>query len=114
MAYVQLDRREEGVVLTPSTNLLGGDETDELQRVLRELGAERAPRVIVDLKKTEIMNSTATAVLLGAAMQFRDWGARIRLRNMNRQIRVPFVITGALQLFDVEDGSADAARAKAT
>lgn len=85
--------RKSGVALVrPEGRFFGGSETRELESKIGALITEGHPILVVDLERTQHLNSTAIGVLVGAHVHARRRGAEVRLCNIDRGIRHTLVI----------------------
>jgi anti-sigma B factor antagonist len=95
---------EEGVtVLRPRGEFTGGNETDELRRILAEAGAAGTTNMLIDLGDVTYLNSTALGVLIAAHTSFVKRGAQLGLCNVSKNIENLFVITKLVLVFKVYD-----------
>jgi anti-sigma B factor antagonist len=101
MKYVKVKRLEGVVVLTPRGYLVGGDETDELQKLVQDLANEGNDCLIVNLAETEFINSWALGVLIGGHVNYSKRSARMKLSNVTDRIKNIFVITKLISVFEV-------------
>ncbi|HEY6866185.1 MAG TPA: STAS domain-containing protein [Candidatus Eisenbacteria bacterium] len=87
-------RRAGGtVVLKPHGDLMGGPETDELEKLLTQFDGEGLPCLVVNLYDVSMMNSLAIGRLIGAHLAFKKRGAHMSLCNVDKRIQNIFVIT---------------------
>lgn len=89
MKHVTVREIDGIVVIRPKgtmSGLWGGEETDAFVDVLRELGAEGARRVIVDLGAVNHMSSPAVGALFHTHKRFADRGARIVLCHLSERL----------------------------
>jgi anti-sigma B factor antagonist len=88
-------------ILTPKGYLVGGDETDELEKAIRELADQGSKHLIVNLAETQHVNSTALGVLITGHTTFARRGGQMKLCNVDKRIHNIFVITKLSLVFDV-------------
>jgi anti-anti-sigma factor len=81
------------VILKPHGNLMGGPETDELEKLISQFDAEGVRCLIVNLTDVGMMNSLAIGRLISGHVRFKRRGARMCLCNVDRKIDSVFVIT---------------------
>ena len=96
------------ILLEPKGSLIGGKETDELKESLTKLLNDGHRKVVVDLGKVDYLNSTALGTLVSAHTSYSKHGAKIKLCNVNKNIKNIFVITKLTLVFDVLDSQMDA------
>ena len=98
----------EIAVIEPKGELIGGDETDEVRSEITKLFAEGNKKLVIDLGKTNYLNSTAIGVLIWAHTHYAKDGGEVKLANLNKNIKNIFVITKLTMVFDVRDTQIDA------
>jgi anti-anti-sigma factor len=106
--HIRIKEGAGSVVLSPKGNLTGGEETDELKRLLNEYLAQKAGCVVVDLKDTEFLTSMALGVLIAAHVSSTKAGQRLVLCSLDRRIWHVLVITRLALTFDVFENEAKA------
>ena len=88
----------------------GGADSDELQRLVRELLTQDATEFIVDFAEAGYIDSRGLGALVAVAKQIRGRGASMRLMNLNSELRQLFALTRLDGLFDIgPDGGPHAA-----
>ena len=92
---------ESIVILAPKGYLTGGDETDELERTIKQLGESGNKHLIINLSETQHLNSTALGVLISAHSSYVRRGGQMKLCAVDRRIENIFVITKLSLVFDV-------------
>jgi len=92
---------ESIVILAPKGYLTGGDETDELERTIKQLGETGNKHLIVNLSETQHLNSTALGVLISAHSSYVRRGGQMKLCAVDKRIENIFVITKLSLVFDV-------------
>lgn len=98
----------EVAVIEPKGELVGGEETDELRSEIEKLSAEGNKRLVIDLARTNYLNSTAIGVLIWAHAHYAKIGGEVKLANLNKGIKNIFVITKLTLVFDVLESQLDA------
>ncbi|HET7225989.1 MAG TPA: STAS domain-containing protein [Candidatus Eisenbacteria bacterium] len=88
-------------VLTPRGYLTGGDETDELEQTIRQLGEGGNKHLVINLGETQHLNSTALGVLISAHTNYVRRGGQMKLCSVDKRIENIFVITKLSLVFDV-------------
>lgn len=94
-------KRDDTVVLYPRDFLMGGPETDELDRRIADLAEQGNKDLVINLKDTKHLNSTAIGVLIKAHTNYTKRGGRIRLCNVDKSIKNIFVITKLTMVFEI-------------
>ena len=92
---------ESIVILTPKGYLTGGEETDELDRAIKQLGEGGNKHLIINLSETQHLNSTALGVLISAHSNYVRRGGQMKLCSVDKRIENIFVITKLSLVFDV-------------
>lgn len=95
-------------VMEPKGELVGGEETDVLRSEIEKLSAEGNKKLVIDLGKTNYLNSTAIGVLIWAHAHYAKNSGEVKLANLNKSIKNIFVITKLTLVFDVHDSQLDA------
>jgi len=96
------------VILYPSGMLMGGNETDELEKRIAAAETAGNRNLLLNLSNVSMMNSTALGVLIAAHKRYKDRGAQIRLCNVDKKINQILVITKLSLEFDVHQSEGDA------
>jgi anti-sigma B factor antagonist len=92
---------ESIVILTPKGYLTGGEETDELDRAIKQLGEGGNKHLLINLSETQHLNSTALGVLISAHSSYVRRGGQMKLCSVDKRIENIFVITKLSLVFDV-------------
>ena len=92
---------ESIVILYPKGYLTGGEETDELERTIKELGEGGNKHLIINLGDTQHLNSTALGVLISAHTNYVKRSGQMKLCSVDKRIENIFVITKLSLVFDV-------------
>lgn len=98
-----MKKRQVGdiVVLAPKGYLTGGDETDELEQAIKQLGEAGNKSLVINLSETQHLNSTALGVLISAHASYTRRGGQMKLCAVDKRIENIFVITKLSLVFDV-------------
>jgi anti-sigma B factor antagonist len=89
------------VILYPKGYLTGGDETDELEKAIKDLGEGGNKNLIINLSDTQHLNSTALGVLISGHSNYLRRGGQMKLCAVDHRIQNIFVITKLSLVFDV-------------
>jgi anti-sigma B factor antagonist len=92
---------ESITILTPRGYLTGGDETDELENTIKQLGENGNKHLVINLSETQHLNSTALGVLISAHSSYVRRGGQMKLCAVDKRIENIFVITKLSLVFDV-------------
>ena len=88
-------------ILTPKGHLMGGDETDEVEKAIEALAESGNKNLVVNLSETQHMNSTALGVLIKSHANYVRRGGQMKLCSVDKRIENIFVITKLSLVFDV-------------
>ena len=99
--HTHIKRLGAVVVLKPHGNLMGGDETDELGRLILELDAENVRCLVINLIDVGMVSSLGLSRLITAHVRFSKRDARVNLCNVDSKINAVFVITKLALVFPV-------------
>lgn len=88
-------------ILAPKGYLTGGEETDELERTIKQLGEQGSKHLVINLSETQHLNSTALGVLIQAHSNYVRRGGQMKLAAVDKRIENIFVITKLSLVFDV-------------
>ena len=95
-------------LIEASGSLVGGDETDELRRVVLDFVNREYKKLVIDLSQVTYVNSTALGVLVSAHATYSRKQWQVKLCGINKNINNMFVITKLTLVFDVRDTRDDA------
>lgn len=90
-------------IVTPTGWLVGGEETDQVEDVLRGLLAHGQLRVVVDLSGVAMMNSLAVGALMGCRQSYRNREGQLLLCGLNRRMTRMFLITQLTLVFQLHE-----------
>jgi len=97
-----MKQRQVGTIeiLTPRGYLTGGDETDELERTIKQLAEAGNKHLIINLSETQHLNSTALGLLISTHASYAKRGGQVKLCSVDKRIENIFVITKLSMVFD--------------
>ncbi len=95
-------------VIEPSGKLMGGPDTGELDEKLYALLGRGHHKVVLDLGRTDWMNSSGIAILIHHWKKFNDAGGNLRLANLTKKIEKIMIIAKLTTVFEVFDSLDDA------
>jgi anti-anti-sigma factor len=84
--HVQIERAHSYAVVRPVGSFYGGGETTELEHKLGVLIDGGAPIVVVDLGRTQDLNSSAIGVLVGAYRRSQPRGVALCLCGVDQSL----------------------------
>lgn len=91
---------ENGVaVLRPEGKLMGGPDTGELDKTLYLLLESGAQKVVLDLGKTDWINSSGIAILIHHWKKFREANAQFHLANASEKTQHILAISHLCAIF---------------
>jgi anti-anti-sigma factor len=88
------------VILKPHGNLMGGEETDELEKLVDQFDGEGIACLVVNLVDVGMMNSLAISQLIRGHLKFTKRNARMHLCNLDSRIQNVFVIAKLSLVFN--------------
>lgn len=88
-------------ILAPSGYLMGGEETDELDKGIEKLLEDGNRNLILNLSETQHLNSTALGALIRARDGYVRRGGQMKLAALDKRIENIFVVTKLSMVFDV-------------
>lgn len=95
-------------ILEPKGKLMGGPDTGELDEKLYALLHEGKTKVVLDLGKTEWINSSGMSILIHHWNKFNKAGAHLRLANLTKKTERILVISRLASVFDCYETVDDA------
>jgi anti-anti-sigma factor len=84
--HVQIERAHSYAVVRPAGSFYGGGETTELEHKLGALIDGGTPIVVVDLARTQDLNSSAIGVLVGAYRRSQPRGVALCLCGVDQSL----------------------------
>ncbi|HEV2105311.1 MAG TPA: STAS domain-containing protein [Candidatus Eisenbacteria bacterium] len=88
-------------ILMPKGYLTGGEETEELEKAIKQQSDENNKHLVINLSETQHLNSTALGVLISAHSNYVRRGGQMKLAAVDKRIENIFVITKLSLVFDV-------------
>jgi len=113
MKHEQIEIREEltATILSLEGQFVGGDETDALRDVLRDISTRKTADIIVDLTNVSYVNSSFISALLAAHASIARKGGTISVCGLNETIANIFAVSKLNLIFaisgDVSSALAD-------
>ena len=89
------------VIVSPKGWLVGGDETEQLEDLIRKTLADGNRRMVVDLGEVVMMNSLAVGSLMGCRQSYKNRDGHIVLSSLNKRLVRIFLITQLTLVFDL-------------
>jgi anti-anti-sigma factor len=100
---VHVERHPHAVVVQPEGRFYGGHETKELETKIGALVTEGHACLIVDLARTQHLNSVAIGVLVGAHIRAQRRGTEVRVCNADRGIHHTLIVLKLVNEMNVFD-----------
>ena len=75
---------------------LGSLERDNFRDTIKDLKEKGTQSVVVDLSKTDMIDSTGIGVIIAAHNTVREQGGAVRLSGLEKRVRGVFVMTKLL------------------
>jgi anti-anti-sigma factor len=94
-------RIDDVVVLKPHGALMGGEETEELERLIAEIDVDKVPYLVINLVDVDMMNSTALSRIIAGHVKFQRRNARVVLCQLDARIQNILVITRLSMVLEV-------------
>jgi len=101
MAHLKVKHVNDVAILRPHGYLMGGDETEELEKAIADLLVAGNRRLVVDLLEVIHMNSLALRAMIDAHKSYANRGGKIKLCHLTDRIQNALVITKLAMVFDV-------------
>jgi anti-sigma B factor antagonist len=112
----KLTRRDDGdvVILTLSGRLMGGPDTEQFLKQVRDVVAEGRQKVIVDMGGVAWVNSSGLGALIAAWTALQETGGKMTLVRVSRRIEQILTVTKLNTVFQIhaDEESARAALAR--
>ncbi|MFW5955112.1 MAG: STAS domain-containing protein [Rhodothermales bacterium] len=92
----ETEERYHAVVIRPKGKFLGSTKGDEFRGLIDRYKETGLKNVVVDLSKTDFMDSTAIGVLIASLTTMRRAGGDVRLAEIDSRIKNLFLVTRLL------------------
>jgi anti-anti-sigma factor len=99
--HTHVKRLNGTVILKPHGSMTGGDETDEVEKLIEQFNTEGVSCLVVNLADVGMMNSLAISRLVAGHLKFSKRNARVNLCNLDKRIDSIFVIAKLSLVFNV-------------
>ena len=103
MARLKVRHIGDVAVITPHGYLMGGEETEELQRVIEEQLKAGNRKLLIDLIETVHLNSNALGAVTQAHSRYQAAGGQVRLCHLTDRIENALVITRLSLVLEVDE-----------
>ena len=110
MQHVKVKNLENVVVLTPKGYLVGGEETDELEKYIRDLAADGNKWLVINLGDVSFMSSAGLTALLRARIRLRKRipPGDLVLAEISPKLKETFELVGMNYIFQFYDTEKEA------
>ena len=106
---IKVEIKDKGIiVIEPKGNFVGGEETDDLRDTIKKLSEADNKKLVIDVSDVLYLNSTALGVLISAHANYAKREGKIKLCNLNKNLKNLFVITKLALIFDSYENQVEA------
>ncbi len=81
-------------------NIIGGPETQEFHKMIKDFLAEGKKNIIVNLGSVKFMNSTGLGMLIGAFTSVKNAGGKFVIAKATEKINSLLVMTKLITIFE--------------
>jgi len=111
MALQIVEKESSGVtILALSGRVTLGEESNQLRSHIKEMLAEGAKRLVLDLGNVSYIDSAGLGTLVAGYTSSQSQGAVMKLANLTKRFREQLNITKLVTVFDVYDSVEAAAK----
>jgi len=110
MSLIKVEEQIGGTIVHLKGQFIGGDETEELKKLVAKLSEEKKNKVIISLEKVTYLNSTALGILISAHASFAKRDGKILLCCLSKSIENIFMITKLTLVFEITETLEEAVR----
>ncbi len=108
MTNIKKEIKPGYIIVNLNGEFIGGEETENLSKFLKEVANEEPHRAILDLSGVAFLNSMALGVLLSANAIFHKQGGKVILANPSDYLKSIFETTKLNLIFTIEKSIDDA------
>lgn len=101
MSQISMIEENAGTIIKLKGQFIGGEETDELRKMLQSVAEQKKNKLIVDLAEVTYLNSTALGVLISAHANFVKRDGKIVICEVSETLYKIFVITKLTNVFNM-------------
>ena len=101
MTRTTVEDMNDYAIVRMDGDFVGGEETDKLRDVLKDLAESKHTKAIIDLKDTVYLASPTLGVLLSANAQFTKKKGKIVIANVSDYLENIFSITKLTLIFPI-------------
>jgi len=105
-----MTRRDDGdvTILTLSGRLMGGPDTEQFLKAMRELIDAKRMRVIIDMGDVAWVNSSGLGALIAGWTLLQEKGGSLKLIGVSRRIEQILAVTKLDTVFELHPDEASA------
>ena len=92
--------KEDIAILTVSGKLMGGNETKEVHKKVKNLISEGRKKVIIDLSRVRWLNSQGLGMLISCLTSLRNADGELKIAGATDRVNSLFMITKLITVFD--------------
>jgi anti-sigma B factor antagonist len=106
----RMTRRDDGdvTILTLSGRLMGGPDTEQFLKQIKDLVDAKRTRVIVDMGDVAWVNSSGLGALIAGWTQLKEKGGSLKLIRVSRRIEQILAVTKLNTVFEIHPDEASA------
>ncbi len=91
------------IVLVPKGKIMGGPDATLLHDKLHNFIDQNRKKIIIDLSKVELMNSTGLGILISGLTTMKNNGGELKLAAVTEKIQSLLTITKLITVFENYD-----------
>ncbi len=100
--------KNDVVILRLSGDLTGGPDTALFHDAIKQIIADGHKKVLADLGKVMIVNSTGLGILIAALTSMKNAGGILKLLNVSKRVESLLMVTKLILIFDVFENENEA------
>ncbi len=102
---MKLKREDNGeiTILRMEGKLMGGPDSDEFRKAIKDLLGTDRKKVLVDMGKVSWVNSTGLGILISGYTTLQNSGGMLKLLHVNKRIDQIFMVTKLNTIFESFD-----------
>ncbi len=108
MGTLEISDDGPATILSLSGKIMGGPEAGQINDAINELIDKGKKKFIIDLAKTEWMNSSGLGILIGAITTLKNNNGKLVLIHVSDRIMNLLRITKLASVFEIADSLDDA------
>jgi len=107
---VKIDKqmKNDVVILRLSGDLTGGPDATLFHDTIKQINADGHKKVLADLGKVMIVNSTGLGILIAALTSMKNAGGILKLLNVSKRVESLLMVTKLILIFDVFENENEA------